>query len=130
MGRGKGRLRGRSLKVKLGMLVWAVLLIGGGLFLKELSFSLGVLLALPVSFLSHCWLERVVESPSHLPPGKAYHSFLARALVRMGINFVFLALAALKGPAFLLGVLGGLILPMLAYFTEAVTLFIPRDRTG
>ncbi|SMC00092.1 hypothetical protein SAMN00808754_3279 [Thermanaeromonas toyohensis ToBE] len=103
----------------------AGVLIGGGLFLKELSFSLGVLLALPVSFLFQYWLERAVERTGHLSPGRAYYTFLARALARMSVSFFLLVLAAVKGPAFLLGVLGGLILPMLAYLAEAVTLFVP-----
>lgn len=107
------------------MLIWAGLLISGGLFLNKFSFSMGVLLALPVSVAFYRWSERAVEGTSHLSPAKAYNTFLARALVRMGVSLVILVLASLKGPAFLLGVLGGLILPMLAYFTEAVTLLAP-----
>ncbi|MCG0277022.1 MAG: hypothetical protein L5656_00595 [Thermanaeromonas sp.] len=93
--------------------------------MKEFFFSAGVLAVLPVSLLFQRWLERSVEGVRYPSAVKAYNAFLARALLRMGASLVILVLASARGPAFLLGALAALLLPMLAYFAEAVALLVP-----
>lgn len=123
--------RGESLSLSTRMIIWGALLAALGLLLRETAFSAGVAVGLPFALLFQWWLARTIARTENVPPGKAYSSVLWRALLRMAASICVLALAATRGEAFLLGVLGGLTLPVAAHFTEALGLMIPaRMRKG
>lgn len=102
------------------MLVLGLLMAAVGFMLRQPGYSAGVLMALPVSLGFYRWLVRAAEGAAAQEAREAQNIFLRRALIRMGIFFVMLLLASFGGPAFLLGVLSGLILQMLSYMMEAL----------
>ncbi|MDN5347028.1 MAG: hypothetical protein PWP65_592 [Clostridia bacterium] len=115
-----------NLNHEITMLCLGGIMAAGGLMFKQPLFSLGVLVALPVSLLMYRWMAATLVKVEKLPPRRAHNILLGRALLRMFLFFPILAAAALPGPAFLLGVLSGLVLQMLSHFTEAVWLVVKK----
>lgn len=101
------------------MLVLGAALATGGFVARQPLYSAGVLVALPVSLGLYLWLLRSVKGAEGLTPGEAQKVFMRRAFIRMGLCWAVLLLSAGGGPAFLLGVLSGLVLQMLSYLVEA-----------
>lgn len=108
------------------MLYLAGLMVAAGLIIRQPLFSLGAILALPVSLLLHRWLAVSLVRVEGLPPLRAQNILLGRALLRMAFFLLILLAAAPLGAAFLLGVLSGLVLEMLSYFTEALWLVLKK----
>ncbi|HBT46373.1 MAG TPA: hypothetical protein DEA73_00605 [Peptococcaceae bacterium] len=101
------------------MVALGAALAAGGFLARQPLYSAGVLAALPVSLGLYLWLLRSVRGAEGLTPGEAQRVFMRRALIRMGLFWAVLLVSAAGGPAFLLGVLSGLLLQMLSYLVEA-----------
>ncbi|MGB9663134.1 MAG: hypothetical protein ACPL5F_14175 [Moorellaceae bacterium] len=108
------------------MLFLGLLMAAAGFLVRQPGYSAGVMAALPVSLGFYRWLSRAVRGDPGVPPGKAQSVFLRRAFIRMGLFLILLFLAGFGGPAFLLGVLSGLILQCLSYMLEALLLLWRR----
>lgn len=86
-------------------------------------YALGVALASSIAWLLYRWQMMAVDNTSGLSPQKATNRMVARSMIKLVILLSMIGLSSLGGNLFLFGVLTGLLLQVIAYFSRAILIY-------
>ena len=82
-------------------------------------YALGVALASFIAWFLYRWQMMAVDNTHGLSPQKAANRVVARSMIKLVIFLSMIGLSSLGGSIFFFGVLTGLFLQVLAYFSKA-----------
>ncbi|HHX86947.1 MAG TPA: hypothetical protein GX693_02070 [Firmicutes bacterium] len=108
-----------------------IVIAGVGILIVAMSlghrtYALGVGLATPVAWFFYRWQMMAVSNLEGLPPHKATTKLISRSIIRLIIYLGLIGLSFFGGEAFVLGVLTGLLLQVLAYMGQAVYIMLKK----
>lgn len=108
-----------------------IVIAGVGILIVTMSlgfrtYALGVGLATPVAWFFYRWQMAAVSNLEGLPPHKATTKLISRSIIRLIIYLGLVGLSFFGGEVFVLGVLTGLLLQVLAYMGQAVYIMFKK----
>lgn len=115
------------IKTEKIMLLIAATSAAAGMITGYKAFVAGLAIAVPVSILLSRWQVAGVVELDNISPRRAFDTFYRRSLLRAVIFLGMLFLAQFVGIEFLLGVLLGLILQVLAFMGEAFFIILRKE---